>query len=212
MTDYTAQAAAIRATQAAKVADITNRRDLSDDGKRRQLARVHAKARDDMKNLRAKAAAAADQRRHTIMTELFGSSTSDSAAVMSYRSALSEAEKLTNPAQAAELLQRARITRDPSLARAVAAKALNEALSPTAAAGWTEVLNEWGSETQQRDDLLTELSGLDADSKPSRGLLAYSIPRPAGLSTSDDIDRLAADADQDNSDPLTGARASSWHD
>ena len=62
---------------------------------------------------------------------------------------------------------------------------------PTAAHGWTEVVNEWGTETQQRDDLLTELSNLDADNKPSRGLLTYSVPRPVGLSTSHDIDRLA---------------------
>jgi hypothetical protein len=215
---YTERAAAIRATQAARAADITNRRDLSDDGRKRQLAKIHADAKTAMQKLRQEAADDADKRRHDIMRQLFGDNDShDSAGTMSNRDALDRADKITSAAQASQLLLQARITRDQKLARAVAAKALDKALEPTTGDGWVQVLNDWGGETPIRDNLLTELSTLEADSKPgtTTDMMRWALPRPAGLSNADQVDRLARDADQDPTDEdgiHTGVRASSWHD
>jgi hypothetical protein len=209
---YTDRAAAVRATQAAKAAGIANRRDLSDDGRKRQLAKIHADAKTAMRKIREEAAADADNRRNQILRELFGDPESyDSGSVMAYRDALDRAEQVKSAQEAQQLLQRARTTGDTKLARAVAAKALNQAMSPTAGDGWVQVVNDWGGESQHRDKLLTELSGLEQDTRAtsSENMLRWSIPRPSGLTNADNVDKLAGDADrtpgEDQApDPLAG--------
>lgn len=199
-TDYTAEAKRIRARHTALANDINNRRDLSADGRKRQLARLQVDAKRELRALREQAAAANAARRDQIMDRLFRNPDSyDSSAVISYRDALERADRVNNPTEAASLLKLAQRTGDAALARAVAAKALDAAMSDrNGGDGWVNVVNAWGAEDNGRDELLTELSEITAVDAPTSRLqdsFQFAVHAPRGLSRDDDVDQLAAAAD-----------------
>jgi hypothetical protein len=213
-TDYRKEARQIKERLASRVKDIEGRRDLSGEGKKRQLSKVAHEASESLRKLQRQANEATEQRRARIMRELFGNPASnDSTSVVSYRDALDRAERVKSADEAARLLERARTIGDAALARAVAAKALDRAIADPTGAGerWAAIANTWGAEDPERDALLTELGQLHSSTGPSARItesMEFSAPRPSGLSAVDDIEKLAGEADKnptENEPPNIGA-------
>lgn len=190
----------IRKRYTTRVADIQGRKDLSDAGRARQLARLFVKASDDMRAARAATEAARRSREKHLLRRLFGNPNShDATSVVSFRDAQDRAERLKTPTEAAELVARARRSGDTLLARAVAMRALDMAIgNPAAANGWGSVLDTWSAdEPGDVDDALTELGEHHRQSPAALiGEAAqHSVPRPSELNGVGNLHALAAEAD-----------------
>jgi hypothetical protein len=189
----------------ARVADIRARKDLSEDGRQRQLAKAKTDADTEMRKVRAADEAARVQREEQLLRRLFGNASArDAASTVSYRDAMDRAEGLATPDEAFELLARARRSGDDLLARAVGMRALDQARTALPARGvaWSAVLDRWAQdEPPDIDRILIELGALHrASSSPSRlvASVAHTVPTPPEL-RGQNIPALARQADKDDS-------------
>lgn len=187
-----------------RVADLRSRKDLSDEGRRHQIAKAKDDADNAMQKLRVENEAARQQREETLLRRLFGNAAArDATSVVSFRDAQDRAERLTKPDEAVELLARARRSGDTLLAKAVGMKALNEtrAALPGAGSEWVAVLNQWAhDEPPTVDEALTELSQMHHANTGPRQIgrsFSYSVPTPLELRGSN-IALLARQADKDD--------------
>jgi hypothetical protein len=185
-----------------RVADLRARKDLSEEGRRRQIAKARTDADAAMREI-AKADQADREKRHAeLLARIFGNPRpQDSTSVVSYRDAQDRAAGLKTPEQAAALLSRARSTGDRLLAQAVAMRALDGAMRDTLGnTGWPAVLDDWATEQPSGvDEALTELSQLHRE-QSTRGKFArnlhYALPAVSEL-RGHNTERLAAEADPD---------------
>jgi hypothetical protein len=190
----------IRAVLTAKTAEIRSRRDLSDEGRARQLAKAYAKARDEMTKLKRQDAANRDKRRSDLQQRLFGNPRSwDSAATISYRDAQDRAGKLKDPHEAASLLERAVMTGDDALGRAIAMRAIGRMTRKNLGDGWAQVADRWVKEQDPTTaEHVHELANIEHDSTDVKARFAlgmsYTLPAPNEISGKN-IDGLAAKAD-----------------
>lgn len=187
-----------------RVADLRRRRDISNEGRRRQIAKAKDEADNAMRKHRTENEAARQRREETLLRRLFGNATaSDATAVVSFRDAQDRAERLTKPDEAAELLARARRSGDNLLAKAVGMRALDQARSalPGASDQWATVLDRWAQdEPPAVDEALTELGAMHrANSSPNRAMesATYTIATPAEL-RGHNVALLARQADKDD--------------
>jgi hypothetical protein len=191
----------IRADLAARQADIRGRRDLSDEGRTRQLARATADAKKKMKALREKETASIEKRRADLVQRLFGNAKSwDTTATILYRDSQDRAAKLKTPDEATEMMERALMSGDASLARAIAMRATQQALVPMVGDKWAPVVDKWAqSQPDNVGEDIGELADIvQATTKPQHQFarnMSYSVPTPGELSGKD-INRLAMDADE----------------
>ena len=185
-----------------RVADLRRRRDLSDEGRRRQIAKAKEDADNAMRKLRVENEAARQRREETLLRQLFGNAAArDATSVVSFRDAQDRAEHLTKADEAAELLARARRSGDNLLAKAVGMRALNQARLPGANTGWATVLDHWAQdEAPSVDEALSELGALHrAHSAPSRLMesATFTVATPAEL-RGHNVALLARQADKDD--------------
>ena len=187
-----------------RVADVRSRKDLSGEGRRRQIAKAKDEADKAMRKLRVENEAARQQREETLLRRLFGNTAArDATSVVSFRDAQDRAERLVKPDEAAELLARARRSGDNLLARAVGMRALDQARSalPGASVEWATVLDRWAQdEPPAVDEALTELGAIhQANSSPNRAMesTTYTIATPAEL-RGHNVTLLARQADKDD--------------
>jgi hypothetical protein len=190
----------IRAAFTAEAAEIKSRRDLSDEGRARQLAKALVTARDEMTKLKRKDTEKLDRRRADLRQKLFGNPRNwDSAATISYRDAQDRADKLKDPQEAAALLERAIMSGDEFLGRAIVMRAMNHITLKGMGDGWAQVADRW---VQDQDpttaEYVQELADLEHDNTDvktrfTRGL-SYTLPTPGDLSGKD-IDHMAFEAD-----------------
>jgi hypothetical protein len=157
MPDTRQQTAAdkIRAALTAQTAQIRTARDLSNEGRAHHLARTYVQARDEMTSLKRADAEKRNRRRAELQQLLFGNPrNSDSAAVISYRDAQDRADKLKDPQEAAALLERAIMSKDEFLGRAIAMRAMARLTLKGLGDGWAQVADRW---VQQQDPYTAEL-------------------------------------------------------
>jgi hypothetical protein len=182
----------------AEVDEIRARKDLSDDGRRRQLAKVTDRAQREMRALSRQAAEDAERRKAELLATIFGTPSRDATAIVSYRDAMDRAGQLKTPEEATQLLAQARMVGDEPLGRAVAMRVLDQAMNRGLIGGqaWAELLNEWAAtQPPHVDQALTELSALvDAPGGIARSL-AYSLATPSELD-GQDLVSLAVAADR----------------
>ncbi len=190
----------IRATYTVKAAEIKSRRDLSDEGRARQLAKALVTARDEMTKLKRKDAERTNRRRADLQQRHFGNSKSwDSATVISFRDALDRADRLKSPDEAAALLERAIMTGDEVLSRAVAQRAMGRITLKGMGDGWSKVVDRWleGQPSGTVEDI-QELADIEHDSTNVKSRfvqsMSYSLPTPVELNGKN-IDRMAYEAD-----------------
>lgn len=181
-----------------RVTELRQRRDLSDDGRRRQMAKAKQAADKEMSQIRQQEVTDRDAREQELTRRLFGGTARDAASATSRRDAEDRAQRLSRPQDALDLLGRARMSGDVQLAKAVAQHALGRVKALPAATAWAGVLDEWSvDEAPSVDEALTELGELHrARSGPARfaGAVSYTLPPPAELG-GHSIEQLARAAD-----------------
>lgn len=134
----------IRSTHAAKVAEIKARRDLSSEGRDIRLADAVAKLRKQMTELRRKDTEREEQNRAAKNKKHFGNAKSwDSASIISFRDAQDRADRVKSADEAAALLERAIMSEDDILGRAVALRAFNHAVKPGLGDSWSPIIRRW---------------------------------------------------------------------
>jgi hypothetical protein len=192
----------IRERLTAELADIRSRKDLSEDGRRRQLARVKARADQEVRDLARANREALETRKQELVADLVANPTAhNSESNMSYRAARAQAATLRTPGEAAALLREARMARDGHLERAVAMWALDRAMGEPAGSGkWAGVVNEWSQHQPSKvDEALTELSEIQHQTRDTTSRIAsgmrYALP-PIPELAGQNVARLAQEADE----------------
>lgn len=190
----------IRNEYAAKLAGIRSRNDLSDDGRRRQLAKARVAAETAMREARKKRGADIASREESLLRALFGNTNArDATSVVSFRDAQDRAARLKKPDEAQDLLTRARRSGDVLLARAIGMHAWEQVASrPAGMNAWGAVLDAWAQdEPPAADAALTELGELHREMSGGARIMAgvqHSLEHPHEL-RGWNVHSLARDAD-----------------
>ena len=191
----------IRASLSAKVTTIKSRRDLSDEGRARQLAKATVAARTEMAKLRRKDTERTEQRRAELRQRLFGNPKNwDSTTVISFRDAADRADKLKDAPEAATLLERAITSGDDILGRAIAQHAMSRIVGKGIGSAWAQIVDRW-VENQPPDTAedIQELADIEHGTTDVKARFAagmsYHVPTPPQIAGKN-IDGLAAAADR----------------
>lgn len=184
--------------QAAVIIDAHNRRAdsirhdqrLSDEGKRAHLAANYLHHKGQVDTVKAKEADRTTSRRNDLQRQLFGAA-SDPSTVVAFRDAQDRAGKHSNVDEAQAALDRAHMTGDHLMAKAVALNAADR--------GWGGVLQSYALNHPEVQAPLDELSQLTADSNSKTAAMgramSYSITLPRELSSyRNTLPQLAAQA------------------
>lgn len=174
--------------------DIRNNRTLSEIGKRKELAILYLDYKPRMEALEAEETNIKQTRATTLRRDLFGlSGFADPNAAISYRDAMDRAANIQDEDAAMTLLNRAELSGDTSLAKAVAARAFE--------AGWNRVINGYADANPSSEAKFNELIDLESYGKGSAGFaqilgqaMAYSVDKPnelSGYTTDSQITALA---------------------
>lgn len=186
------RAARVIAEHAKRADAIRADRRLTPEGKRSKLAQAYLKAKAEVDSLRAQETERTSTRRAELQRSLFGAS-SDPASVVAYRDAMDRVSKLNKVDEAHAALQRAEMTGDSIMARAIALHAADR--------GWAPVLQAYTQGDPMAQDSLAELTALTADVNDRTAQLSrsmsYSLSLPNELNGwSNQLEQLAAeDAD-----------------
>lgn len=169
---------------------IRNDGRLSPDGKKALLARNYVQSKQKLADLQAQQTDAVTKRQAQLQRQLFGTAT-DPATLASYRDAQGRADALATPRAAHTALDRAAVTGDGLMARAVALRAADQ--------GWGDVLNHYADNIPGAGEALDELNQIAAgNSAPARlaSSMMYSLTVPDELKSCStaQIQQLAAQA------------------
>lgn len=174
---------------------------LSDVGKQRAMAKLFVQTRDEVAQMRQTADQAYRTRYSQLESVAFGihAQSSDPSAAISLRDALDRAAQVANPDEAGQLLNRAAVTGDETLARAIAMTAYTNLGDHDLGEHWAGVFNHYReNQPAERQRILDELDTLrHADSKRARfrDAMATGVSRPTELANVGNVDHLASEAD-----------------
>jgi hypothetical protein len=202
-----------------QVEEIRARRDLSDDGRKRQLAAAKVTADAQFRTIRERDAADLDIRRTGLVHRLFGRTSTNGADALSVRDALTRASAAKTPSDAENLLRMARLSGDDVLGRAVAAHAYDRVRSSLGGSRqhWGQILSEWAGGDGPTADSVGELLAIDGVGDRGSQIataqvmdrLFGSAVRPRELDGAN-IGQLAREADadpgRDDPPPMPGSR------
>ncbi|MGO4205188.1 hypothetical protein AB4Z09_26325 [Rhodococcus sp. TAF43] len=158
----------IKASHKAQLEAIRKDPRLTAEGKRSELAKAHVASRDQMNELRTqfKTGLAADKLR--IQRRLFGSVTADPTDIVSARDAHERASRISSQQDAITLLERAQITGDTALSRAIFHQAARH--------NWNEAITTHAETSPGAADGLKELRDLPEGDMTEN--LAFALPLP----------------------------------
>jgi hypothetical protein len=201
MPTYGEQADQIRRQHNARLEALRSRKDLSDEGRDRQIAKLKVETRDARRRLTKAKTDAIEQRKRRVEHQVFGTTGTLPSQITAQRNAMDRAAKIKTAAEADHELELARFTGDHGLAKAIAMRTYYDFVTgadPTFASEWINVLNKWAQdEPPSIDEALTELSGIHREqstfARLARGMQAY-VGDPVEL-RGKNVDRLAAEAD-----------------
>ena len=154
-TEDTQRAMRVRQTFDKTCAGIRFDPDLSDTGKAKAMAAAWLKCRATLDEIRATETNAITARRSFLEGQLFGIGSGGPMAATDYRDAQDRAEQSAQPKDAFKLLDRTTRTQDETLAKAVAAHAVEQ--------GWSDVLDRYAATRPAAQDALAELRWIDAE-------------------------------------------------
>jgi hypothetical protein len=172
------QATAVRDAFAATLTTIRNDTELSDEGKRRRIARAWLDTSDKLRRLRDDHTSADEQRRAALEKRVFGTG-GDPGAAVAYRDAVGRAEAVTSEKEATRLLERANRIGDTQLARAVALIASERSYLNV----WVDYRDSLGATDARAFTELTELNRRANDrTEKFADDMVFSIRKPQELS------------------------------
>jgi len=174
---------------------------LSDVGKRRAMAKLAVRTRDEVARMRQAGLDATAARISQLQSVAFGIHTqsSDPSAAISLRDALDRVAQVDSPAAAQQLLNRAVVTGDETLARAIALHAYTNMGDRDLGDHWAGIYGHYrDGQSPTRQRVLDELDTIrQADSPQARfrDSASCSVPTPPELAGVGNLDYLAAEAD-----------------
>lgn len=175
------KANALRGEYQRLIEGIRNDRTLSPHGKQKELASLYLDYKPRMERLEAEETAQHQTRSKALRRDLFGlPGYADPNTAISYRDAQDRAASIEDEQTALTLLNRAELSGDTSLAKAVAAKAFES--------GWNQVINEYADANPNSEAKFNELIDLESYGKGSAGFaqilsaaMTYSVDKPNEL-------------------------------
>lgn len=197
---YIDRASQLKKQYNARLEALRTRKDLSDEGRRRQIAKLKVDTQNEMRKLAQQNNDAIAQRKQRLLDRVFGNPSPLPSQVIAQRDAMDRAAKITTAEEAASALKLARFTGDHGLAKAVAMRAYDFTSGPSTISGeWAGVINAWAKdEAPPVDDALTELSALQQENSSHQSRLVrgmqFTVPDPPEL-TGKNTTHLAAQAD-----------------
>jgi hypothetical protein len=183
------QIEAIREAVEARYADVRNNRDLNGDAKRRQIATAYVDAKAKLDKLAADSTASATDHRTTLSRKLFGiPNQADASAMISYRDAQDRAATIDKVADAIALMNRASMSGDDLLVRAVLEQAYDSQ--------WPTVVDTYIALNPANADAASELWDITTRRGPSAivNFFEFFTPVPPELAGMSDwkIQEVAA--------------------
>jgi hypothetical protein len=160
---------------------IRNDRTLSPHGKQKELATLYLDYKPRMEKLEADENTQHQTRAKALRRDLFGlPGYADPNTAISYRDAQDRAASIEDEQTALRLLNRAELSGDTSLAKAVAARAFE--------AGWNETINQYADANPASEAKFNELIEIESYGKGSAGFaqilgaaMTYSVEKPTEL-------------------------------
>jgi hypothetical protein len=202
MQTYAERADQLRKQYAARLEALRNRKDLSDEGRQRHIAKLKVETSDAMRQLTKDDNEATEQRKRRLLDRVFGNAAVPSSQVVAHRDALDRAAKIQTAKEAADALELARFTGDHQLARAVAMRAYDRAQGPSVVSReWATVIDRWAEdEAPSVHEALTELSqGAQTHTERMLQRMQFSVSTPRELEGKN-AEQLAMHADADDSE------------
>lgn len=174
--DIRAEAANVVDQYARTQDEVSRDPNLTDAGKREQLAPIHESATAQLKALRQQERDVVKAKRETLERNVFGlpaGTTSDPARLVSFRDAQDRANRLTDRDEAEAAYKSALRSDDNVLAQAILAQALTR--------GWSNVTNDYLERNPQSRADLDDLTEIGKYEKNSFAVtMNYALP---GLTT-----------------------------
>ena len=182
----------LRATADARYAEIRNNPDLSQEAKRRAIAKFYLVTKAGVDKLKSDLDAATNGRQEALARQLYGiPAPADGSVAISYRDAQDRAGKAEDESAAIALVNRAMVAGDDLQVRALLEVGYSNA--------WSGVINAYTDRDPTKEAIAEELWDLTTVSgKPANniftGYLNYLTPQPPELSGLTDyvIQELAA--------------------
>lgn len=171
---------------------IRNNRNLTPEGQRKQIAANYLQYKKQIAALEAEDKAARASKADSLRRTLFGLSSSDANATISYRDAQDRVAAIKDEAQALELLDRADLSNDEILTKAIVGKA--------AEAGWGNLVNTYTAKHPYYGSKLQELAKIHQDETSIVGVMnhamSYNLSAPAEIARHSEgmIETLAGEA------------------
>ncbi|MFJ5693315.1 hypothetical protein ACIP9X_05615 [Arthrobacter sp. NPDC093125] len=172
---------------------IRNNKNLTPEGQRKQIAANYLQYKRQITALEAEDKAARASKADSLRRSLFGlSGSSDANATISYRDAQDRVSAIKDEAQALELLDRADLSNDEILTKAIVGKA--------AEAGWGNLVNNYTAKHPYYGSKLQELANLHNQETSIEGVMnhamSYTLSAPAEIARHSEgmIESLAAEA------------------
>lgn len=171
---------------------IRGNKNLTPEGQRKQIAANYLQYKRQITALEAEDKATRASKADSLRRSLFGLSSSDANATISYRDAQDRVARIENEAQALELLDRADLGNDEILTKAIVGKA--------AEAGWGNLVNNYTAKHPYYGSKLQELAKLHNEETSIEGIMnhamSYNLTAPAEIARHGDgaIETLAAGA------------------
>lgn len=155
---------------------IRNNKNLTLEGKTKQIAAVHLDYKQQVNALEAEDRASRASKADSLRRSLFGlTGSSDANATISYRDAQDRVAAIQDENQALELLDRADLSNDEILTKAIVGKAAEE--------GWGNLVSSYTSKHPYYGSKLQELANLHNDENSIEGVMnhamSYTLTAPA---------------------------------
>jgi hypothetical protein len=161
-------------------------KDLTDDGRNRQLIAAYDRARVQLNELRTQEQSRLASRGADLERRLFGlAGHANGADAISARDALDRASQLKSTKEAAALLQRADSTGDDVLARAIASTAAERSRTspdPNVARAWDGVIRTYVDARPTMSSVVEELAQIERLSQP-QVFSPFSVAKPRDVPT-----------------------------
>ncbi|SMG34914.1 hypothetical protein [Agreia pratensis] len=159
VTGYRAKAEELQNRLTSQTRAIENDGNLTDSGKREQIANQKESIKSSLAALKAQEMQYVRDTKDRLTRELFGSTTSDPSHVIAFRDAQDRADRLADPEEAIALLNRAEVSGDKSLSSAVLLKAVTS--------GWRSVTRAYSAEYPDTAEKLSDLQQVEEFEGPS---------------------------------------------
>lgn len=156
------QAAKIREALGREVQHLRNQRNLDREGRKARVAKAVVRAQAKLAELRQAETQRLTERKDQLTKKLFGQTRPDDAKILLIRDASDRAAKIGKVADMEEAMNRAEMTGDPVLLKALAQECARRSNDPLQS-GWGTLFQQWANAEYGASDAVEELGAIAAE-------------------------------------------------